>query len=179
MDIRVEKTRKSIVNAFLALRARKPLEKIRVKELCEQARINKSTFYDHYQDIYDLSDTLETEVVRSVIAGLSVPERLLQDPESFTRELFLGYLSQDSLIRILFSGNRSSLLASKIEIAIKDMLFEKFPAYREDPAVNICISYSVYGGYHAFFENRRYGDPQVIEIVGRAAAQTVRLSYSR
>ena len=158
MDIRVEKTRKSIVNAFLALRARKPLEKIRVKELCEQARINKSTFYDHYQDIYDLSDTLETEVVRSVIAGLSVPERLLQEPESFTRELFLGYLSQDSLIR---------------------MLFEKFPEYRDDPAVNVCISYSVYGGYHAFFENRRYGDPQVIEIVGRAAAQTVRLSYSR
>ncbi|EKC69722.1 TetR family HTH transcriptional regulator [human gut metagenome] len=40
----------------------KPLEKITVKELCESARINKSTFYAHYKDIYDLSDAMEEEV---------------------------------------------------------------------------------------------------------------------
>ena len=48
MDLRIEKTRQSIVNAFIALRSRKPLEKITVKELCEKAQINKSTFYFHY-----------------------------------------------------------------------------------------------------------------------------------
>lgn len=55
MDLRVEKTRRSIINGFLELRARKPLEKIRVRELCEKAQINKSTFYDHYRDVYDLA----------------------------------------------------------------------------------------------------------------------------
>ena len=35
MDLRIEKTRQSIVNAFIALRSGKPLEKITVKELCE------------------------------------------------------------------------------------------------------------------------------------------------
>ena len=54
MDLRIEKTRQSIVNAFIALRSGKPLEKITVKELCEKAQINKSTFYFHYVDIYDL-----------------------------------------------------------------------------------------------------------------------------
>ena len=34
MDIRIEKTEKAIKNAFLELRAKKPLEKITVKELC-------------------------------------------------------------------------------------------------------------------------------------------------
>lgn len=53
MDLRIEKTRQSIVNAFIALRSGKPLEKITVKELCEKAQINKSTFYFHYADIYD------------------------------------------------------------------------------------------------------------------------------
>ena len=33
MDLRVEKTRKSIINAFIALRAKKPLEKITIKDL--------------------------------------------------------------------------------------------------------------------------------------------------
>ena len=48
MDIRIEKTEKAIRNAFLELRAAKPLEKITVRELCSLACINKSTFYSHY-----------------------------------------------------------------------------------------------------------------------------------
>ena len=59
MDIRIEKTRQSIINAFIELRSHKELERITIKELCEKAQINKSTFYAHYQDIYHLSDTLE------------------------------------------------------------------------------------------------------------------------
>ena len=67
MDLRVEKTRRSIINGFLELRARKPLEKIRVRELCEKAQINKSTFYDHYRDVYDLAEQLEDEAIRSYL----------------------------------------------------------------------------------------------------------------
>ena len=54
MDIRIEKTRQSIINAFIELRSHKELERITIKELCEKAQINKSTFYAHYQDIYHL-----------------------------------------------------------------------------------------------------------------------------
>lgn len=175
MDIRVEKTRKSIINAFIELRARKSLEKITVKELCERAVINKSTFYDHYRDVYDLSDALETEVVRSVIAGLSAPERILEQPEEFTRELFLGYLSQDNLIQTLFSGNRSGQLICKIEAALKQELFERYPEYKESPGINIMLSYGIYGGYYAFSENRKFGDKRVIEVLGRLSGETARL----
>ena len=51
MDLRVEKTERGIKNAFIELRSKKPLEKITIKELCELACINKSTFYSHYRDI--------------------------------------------------------------------------------------------------------------------------------
>ena len=62
MDLRIEKTERGIKNAFIELRSRKPLEKITVRELCELACINKSTFYSHYKDIYDLSDSMEAEI---------------------------------------------------------------------------------------------------------------------
>ena len=62
MDLRIEKTEKGIRNAFIELRSSKPLEKITIKELCEHAYINKSTFYSHYKDIYDLSERMEEEV---------------------------------------------------------------------------------------------------------------------
>lgn len=44
LDIRIEKTERAIKQAFMELRAQKPLEKIKVKELCDLACINKSTF---------------------------------------------------------------------------------------------------------------------------------------
>lgn len=41
MDLRAQRTRRSIINAFIELRALKPLEKITVKELSERALITK------------------------------------------------------------------------------------------------------------------------------------------
>ena len=70
MDLRIEKTKKAIRNAFIELRTKKPLEKITVKELCALACINKSTFYSHYEDIYALSEAMEQETVASIISGI-------------------------------------------------------------------------------------------------------------
>ena len=47
LDIRIEKTERAIKEAFMELRREKPVEKIRVKELCDRACINKSTLYAH------------------------------------------------------------------------------------------------------------------------------------
>lgn len=71
MDIRIEKTERAIKNAFLELRSRKPLGKITVKELCSLAAINKSTFYSHYEDIYALSDKMESETIVTVLKNIS------------------------------------------------------------------------------------------------------------
>ena len=114
MDIRIEKTKQSIINAFIEIRSRKEVERITVKELCEKARINKSTFYAHYKDIYDLSDQLETELVDSIMENFNHPENLLQNPADFTKEIFMGYMAKDTLIRTLFSGSRSKFLVQKM-----------------------------------------------------------------
>ncbi len=74
MDLRIKKTKNNIHNAFLQLRAKKPLERISVKELCEIAEISKATFYLHYKDIYDLSETLQQNVIKDILGYLSDPE---------------------------------------------------------------------------------------------------------
>ena len=73
LDIRIEKTERAIKQAFMELRREKPVEKIRVKELCDRACINKSTFYAHYQDIYALANAMEDEMVHAVVESL--PDR--------------------------------------------------------------------------------------------------------
>lgn len=161
----MEKTEKSIKNAFIELRSRKPLEKITVKELCSIARINKSTFYSHYRDIYDLSDAMEAEIVESVTNSISHPEYIIENPAAFTQELFVAYLSQSSLTDTVFSGNESSHLASRIEESVKKLLFEKYPALRKDMVLNLVLSYCIQGAYHAFRGNSRYDTDEKIAVI--------------
>ncbi|MEZ3487959.1 MAG: TetR/AcrR family transcriptional regulator [Lachnospiraceae bacterium] len=166
MDLRVEKTERGIKNAFIELRSKKPLEKITIKELCELACINKSTFYSHYKDIYDLSDSLEEEVVRSITNSISHPEYIKENPAEFTKELFLAYLSQNSLTMILFSGSRRNHLIDRIETSIKEMVFKEYPEYREDAVWNIILGYCIQGGYHTFQRNREGDMTTLISVIG-------------
>ena len=150
MDLRIEKTERGIKNAFIELRSRKPLEKITVKELCESARINKSTFYAHYKDIYDLSDAMEEE---------------LEHPAEFARELLMAYISQNSLTAILFSGSQANHFADSIERSIKQMIFEKYPEFEEDTAMNVMLSFCIQGSYHAYQKNRSGDIMTVIDVI--------------
>ena len=64
-DARVRYTVHMIQNVFLELLKEKPVAKITVKEICGHAEINRSTFYKHYQDVYDLMEKLENEAVEA------------------------------------------------------------------------------------------------------------------
>ena len=70
MDLRIQKTRRNIFNAFIELREKFPLERITVKELCERAQISKQTFYLHYHDMYDLSEQIEASMITEMLADL-------------------------------------------------------------------------------------------------------------
>ena len=99
--------------------------------------------------------------------NFSHPENLIQNPELFTRELFVGYMAKDTLINTVFSGSRSKYLVQKLERALKDFVFTVHPESRDDPQTNIRLSYILYGGYYAFYENRQYGDQLVIDAIAQ------------
>ncbi len=148
MDLRKQKTIKSIKNAFLALRSKKPLYKITVKELCEMAEISKPTFYLHYQDIYDLSDKMEMEIIDSIISGTD----FVKDPfTDFSRKhstLFQAFFSQGQILNIIFSHDRKAEFANKLEKAFRQKIFENFPEYKEDYKAILVIDFMVYGCFH-------------------------------
>ena len=155
MDIRIEKTERAIRNAFLELRAAKPLEKITVKELCSLACINKSTFYSHYEDIYALSQTLESETITAVLTNISrQQEAPFKNPDVFTRNLYIALVSNHSLINILFSGTEKSHLGDCLEAELKRLIKENFPEYQNDPEKDIMLSFCIQGCFHAYLNNQ-------------------------
>lgn len=174
MDYRIEKTKRSIYNAFIELRARKPLEKLTVKELCEKAQINKSTFYVYYHDVYDLSDKIENEVISEVVKNLDNTKEILTEPADFSKKLFLAYSAQNSLISTVFTGIRAQQLPLKIEAALKETIFAHFPQYKDDIDFNIRLTYSIYGGYYAYNEYCKCGDERVTGIIGELSEKLMK-----
>ncbi|MBM6686539.1 TetR/AcrR family transcriptional regulator [Faecalicatena contorta] len=166
MDLRIEKTERAIRNAFMELRARMPLEKIRVRELCAAACINKSTFYAHYTDIYALSETLEKETVASIVS--SIPDlkgHSAENPDVFTRALCLAFLSNISLIKILFSGKEQSRFGVQLEGELKKVIYRKYPEYERDPEKDILLSYCIQGTYHAYLNNPSVDTESFVRVV--------------
>lgn len=162
MDIRIKKTQTAIKNAFMELRSKKALEKISVKELCELACINKSTFYAHYEDIYALSDTLELEVVTAILKCIPTDTDYSSDnPDEFTKELCLAFISYIDIINILFTGKQQGHLCILLEKAIKAAIFKKYPDYKDNVEYNILLSYCIQGAHHAYINNQT-ADPEVL-----------------
>ncbi len=87
MDLRVKKTKKAIRRAFFELIRQKPVEKITVRELSELAEINKTTFYAHYDTIYDLVDQLEQEMIETIVERMGAAQELVTDPAAFVHAL--------------------------------------------------------------------------------------------
>ena len=152
LDIRIEKTERAIKQAFMELRAQKPLEKIKVKELCDLACINKSTFYAHYQDIYALANAMEDEMVEEVVESL--PQLTARDvserTEWLTREMFRAFTRNQTEIGILFSGSRQGLFINRVEAAMSKCISESDPSFDADVVRKIVLSFCVQGCYYTF-----------------------------
>lgn len=66
-DLRVIKTKKALQNAFIETLSNKPFTKITVDEICKKANVNRMTFYNHYQDKYDLLNDIINSVKEHLI----------------------------------------------------------------------------------------------------------------
>lgn len=169
MDLRIQRTKKSIINAFIELRAKKPIEKITVKELSDRALIHKATFYTHYSDIYDLSQQLENEVMVSILNDMPHPEYLIANPKEGVRELYYAFKGQGRLFNILFSGSRQGILIERIEAAIKEKIYSKYPEYKTNLEKDLLLSVLIHGNFHAFIAHDDKNSKEVNEILGNIA----------
>ncbi len=167
MDLRTKRTKHSIMNAFIELRAKKPLEKITVKELSELAYINKATFYTHYKDIYDLSEQLEKEAIDMVLKDIPHPETLVTEPKRGTAELSFALMSQGNLFHSLFSGSRAFVLKDRLEQGLKAKIYDMYPEIKDNLELDILLTVLIQGCFCAYLQHEKDTDIQVlIETIG-------------
>lgn len=64
---RFQNTELKIQGTLLELLENKDFNKITVREICASAHINRSTFYSHYLDVYDLIDKAELNMHKKLM----------------------------------------------------------------------------------------------------------------
>ena len=57
-DLRVKRTNKMIIDAFIHLVEKSGFEQVTVQDIADEAMINRATFYAHYKDKQDLYETI-------------------------------------------------------------------------------------------------------------------------
>lgn len=65
-DLRVIRTKESILHALVELIDEKGFDSLTVKDITTRAKINRGTFYAHYQDKYDLMTKCQEEIMHGM-----------------------------------------------------------------------------------------------------------------
>lgn len=120
-DLRVVKTKKVLYESLLELMKKKSFEEIKVSDICEKALINRSTFYSHYTDKYELFESYIENLKISLTKELEKNTNISTSKEYYLEmlNLFLNHVSlQKEAYRAIMQQNRNSI--------IMDMLYNAF-----------------------------------------------------
>lgn len=127
IDLRIQRTYKSLTDALLSTLKEKSFDDITVGELCKRAMIRRATFYKHFGDKYELY----TFVIRSLQEQFEEDNVLEFDstnPQSFYVEMIdrsfqLVEQNSDVFTSVIMAGNSSKVLLDILSQEIeKDLL---------------------------------------------------------
>ena len=99
-DLRIRKTKATLLNGLSNLLKTKSFVKITITDICKQAKINRSTFYEHYNEKEDLLKDLIIEATRDLENHLEVSKEITSKKEIFLQimEFVCNYLEENSTL---------------------------------------------------------------------------------
>ena len=149
VDRRVKYTIEMLKGALVEAMQKEHISKISVKSLCELADINRSTFYAHFRDQYDLLHHIEQEVLDNITRQLERQDFDGKGPISFqVLNLILKYVRQNaSLFKALLSDTcepdiprEIMKLPDIISVQIYEGLDERAKDYLSVFGITGCVS---------------------------------------
>ena len=134
MDRRVRKTRAQLRAGLARLMQKKNIKEITVKELVDEIDINRSTFYLHYTDIYQMLQSIEDELMEDILEAIKehpLDPGMKGEGYSFAVQLFRILSANKDICAALMGPNGDMAFVEKIEKLVEDAvlpeLFTMFP----------------------------------------------------
>lgn len=101
---RVKLTKRILKETLIEELKTHSLSQVSVKSLCEKADLNRSTFYAHYMDIYELFDEIENEFL-SHIAFLTPDMSRTKKLSLITEYVSYTYTHKDTFFALVNNGH--------------------------------------------------------------------------
>ena len=110
-----KKTRNLIKKAFAELiNEKKELSKITVTELVKKAEITRSTFYTHYDDIYEVVNEYQLETIELLVSDDKILNSI-QDIYDYFDEIFECLNKNEEIYKMLLVSNGSLIFLEQLK----------------------------------------------------------------
>jgi len=127
MDRRKQYTRMVLKDSLMTLLKTKQLSAITVKEICGRADVNRSTFYAHYQDSFDLMEQIEEEIITDLISYLNQYNFAEEEESLQMTEKLLEYIaSRYDTCQTLLNENNEPTFERRIMDVVQQFLMKNW-----------------------------------------------------
>ena len=176
-ELRVTKTKKNLYESLLTLMKNKTFEEIKVSDICQISLTNRSTFYDHFNDKYELLSSLIHDLEEELIIKLQENKNLQTAKEYYLQmiSLLLDHITEniDIYTSIIKNNNNSiandmlrNTLLKDVEKHIEanhnyqgNIPLEIISNFYVSAVINVCVSYIV--------EPKKYSKDDILSYISQ------------
>ncbi|WP_010531337.1 TetR/AcrR family transcriptional regulator [Lentibacillus jeotgali] len=172
LDRRKKYTRMVLKDSLITLLKTKQISAITVKEICGEADINRSTFYSHYHDQFDLLEQIEEELIADLNTYLD-QYNFEQEAEALkmTEKLLEYVISKRDICQTLLSGSGDQSFERRVMDVTRTFLIKSWINNNEvDPDISeyagtFVISGSIYVIKHWLANDMDKSPKQIAELI--------------
>ena len=130
-DLRIQRTRKLLLTALMELTIQKGFDSVTVKDICGHAMVNRSTFYRHYLDKYDLLNQYIDEIYDLLDRSQSEPS--FDSPPAGLVRMLEHLRGHADFYRVMLGPKGYPPFAERIRFYIEKRFRHSMPANVDQP----------------------------------------------
>ena len=174
-DLRVKKTKNALYNTLMELMKAKSFEEIKVSDICNAALINRSTFYAHYNDKYELLKDAIDNLKNSLIEELNKNVKTSNTKEYYLEmiSILLNHIEEKrSIYQQIMLNNRNSIMVDILYDVLDHDITSKIKKTKSEkiPGEIIAKFYigAVFNVGLIFLKNeKKYSKQEILEYLNR------------
>ena len=174
-DLRVKKTKNALYNTLMELMKAKSFEEIKVSDICNVALINRSTFYAHYNDKYELLKDAIDNLKNSLIEELNKNVKTSNTKEYYLEmiSILLNHIEEKrSIYQQIMLNNRNSIMVDILYDVLDHDITSKIKKAKSEkiPGEIIAKFYigAVFNVGLIFLKNeKKYSKQEILEYLNR------------
>lgn len=146
MDRRIVMTKRMLKEALIEMLKEKDIYHVSIRELCDNADINRTTFYKYYGSQFDLLTDMENDLLEFIAKTVKSYEEEPEKIVSYTCK----YLEENiEFARLIINNNVDPDFAQKVFSmdSIKDSALKKFRGLKNEAELEYIYAFLTYGAF--------------------------------